>query len=112
MYKEVNTVGRIVREWVTEARCIDCRGIYPIDPYYPWRRVCKPCFKANRKRAKRTGRVEIVSFLIFPLGILMYFLLKDKKPHYANAALKAALIPIYILSGIFLFFLLIYMGVN
>ncbi|MFL0364575.1 hypothetical protein ACH0BF_16345 [Pseudobacillus sp. 179-B 2D1 NHS] len=101
-----------IREWVTEARCIDCGGIYKIDPYYPLKKRCKPCSKAYRKRVKRIDRVQIISFLIFPLGILMYFLWKDNKPHLAKPALEAALVPIYILSGIFLFLFLLYIIIS
>lgn len=94
-------MGR-VRVWVTDARCIDCEGIYKIDPYRPLQQRCKPCSKAYTKKRKRNDRVQIISFLIFPLGILMYFLWKDTKPHLAKTALRSALIPIYILSGILL----------
>ena len=101
-----------IREWVTEARCIECEGIYKIDSRYPLQKRCKPCSKAYRKRVKLTDRLEIISFFIFPLGILMYFIWKDKKPHLAKPVLKAALIPIYILGGLFLFFFLLYIIVK
>jgi|GEM_PF-4974461 len=95
-------MGRRVKVWITEAQCVDCAGIYEIDQLRPWQQRCKPCAKANRKRIKRINRVQYISFIIFPLGILMYFLWRDSKPYLAKPALEAALIPIYILSGIIL----------
>lgn len=95
-------MGRRVQVWVTEAKCVDCGGIYTIDQLRPWQQRCKPCTKAYRKRIKRIDRVKYISFFIFPLGILMYYLWRDTKPYLAKIALEAALIPIYILSGIIL----------
>lgn len=94
----------LVREWVTDARCVECRGIYKIDYRKPLSQKCKPCSKAYKKTIKRTNQVRFISFLIFPLGFLMYFLWKDKKPDLAKTSLRAALIP-------FLFFILFYITI-
>lgn len=95
-------MGR-VRVWIEDAQCVSCGGIYKINPRYPMARRCKQCTKSYNKRIKRIDRVLIISFLIFPLGLLMYFLWKDKKPHYAKPAIKSASISM----GIFFVFMFI-----
>ena len=96
----------IVREWVTKARCIDCSGIYEINPRYPFQKRCNSCSKAHKKMIKRRDRVQIVSFFLFPVGFLLYFLLRYKKPDLAKTALKAALTSFFIMNGVYLFLIL------
>ncbi|RWZ59111.1 hypothetical protein EQV77_09210 [Halobacillus fulvus] len=91
---------------------------------------CSSCGKASRRdlrarsficwdcqqKAKRTKTgmrlLKITSFLLFPLGILFYFIWKESKPVVAKTALKYALtaLVLFILYHLFLDWLAAYLG--
>lgn len=102
-----------VHKFDTDVKCAGCGRMFAPDTRYPSRnQKCRKCVKARNKVVKRIDKVTIISFLVFPIGLLLYFLWKDTKPHLAKPALRAALIPIRILGGIFLFFLILYVIVK
>lgn len=73
-------------------RCMSCGRPYNNSHRTP---ICGECAASNVKKARKTRknkrRITILSFLIFPIGFLIYFLWKDNKPHYAKPALYSAI---------------------
>ncbi|MER3122660.1 hypothetical protein ABQG71_15825 [Bacillus altitudinis] len=76
-------------------RCVSCGGLYYNSHRTP---ICGNCREENRRKAAKIGRVKkfmrvviFISFLCFYLGFLLYFLLKDKKPHFAKPILYASI---------------------
>ncbi len=83
-------MSRVVHNW--HPTCQICGRPYSGFHLTP---VCSECATKNVKRARKTRRIKriviLVSFLLFPIGFLFYFLWKDNKPHYAKPALYSAI---------------------
>ncbi|RHW36016.1 hypothetical protein D1B31_18175 [Neobacillus notoginsengisoli] len=82
-------------------RCMSCGRPYMNSHRTP---ICGNCAESNVRRIRKTRRnkrnIIIISFLLFPIGFMIYFLWKDNKPHYAKPALYSA-ITFLCLYGVF-----------
>ena len=70
--------------------------------------LCSVCLGESWANAKKRKAIWRLSFLFFPIGFLLHYLWKDKKPELAGVAWEGAMLPVKILGGLLLLIIFIW----
>lgn len=96
-----------IQRKITQRYCQTCDQPFPIKYRHIWN--CESCIaqlNVNRKKYERRilkeKLVKTVSFLVFPIGILIYFSSRKRNPELATMAINKVFLVLFLIGAIYL----------